>query len=108
MFTVSTLCFSGNFNLTLVWLNLCLGNTSRIVFAFKNKVKFLSLDPHQNGIFSNIKIFAQFHTLSLVLDQLIRLLFYTQLLDRNNQRFKICCLILLEFVIANSTEFSPR
>ncbi len=102
MSTVSTLCFSGNFNLTLLWLNLCLGNASRIVFAFKNKVKSLFLDPHRNGIFSNIKIFAQFHTLILVFEQLIRLSFYTQMLDRDNQRLKICCLILLEFVIDNS------
>ncbi|CAD5967977.1 hypothetical protein PA905_34510 [Planktothrix agardhii CCAP 1459/11A] len=85
--TVSTLCFSGNFNLTLVWLNLYLGNTSRIVFAIKNEVKSL-LYQHQNGIFSEIKSFAQFYNIVLVFYRLIILSCFSQPLDQNDQRLK--------------------
>jgi hypothetical protein len=106
--TVSTLCFSGNFNLTLVWLNSRLGNASRIIVAVKNEVKSLLLNQHQKGIFSKIKNSAQFHALILVFYRLIRLSYYFQPLDRNNQRFKICCPILLKVAIANSTDFSPK
>jgi hypothetical protein len=85
--TVSTLCLSGNFNLTLVGLNLCLGNASRMVFAIKNEVKSL-LYQHQKGIFSEIKNFAQFYTTILVFYRLIILSCFSQPLDQNDQGLK--------------------
>ena len=85
---VSTLCFSGHFNLTLVWLGLYLGNASRIVFAIKNEVKSLLFHQHQNGIFSEIKSFAQFYTIILVFYRLITLLCFSQPLDQNDQGLK--------------------
>ncbi|OIP71750.1 MAG: hypothetical protein AUK43_05270 [Oscillatoriales cyanobacterium CG2_30_40_61] len=101
---VSTLCFSGYFNLTLVWLELCLGNASRIIFSIKNQVKSLLFNQHQKGIFWEIKSFAQFYTIVLVFYRLIRLSCFSRSLDQNDQGLRFS---VWEIAIANYIDFSP-
>ncbi|VXD21197.1 conserved hypothetical protein [Planktothrix serta PCC 8927] len=113
-----TLCFSVNFNLTLVLLNLSLENNFKLTQTIKNYVRFLLLDQQKKGIFENFKSFISFHPKILVFDlsnyKIIRALDLenssrnSKRLDQNFQRFKIGYQILLKVAIAHFKDLSQN
>jgi hypothetical protein len=115
---ILTLCFSVNFNSTLVLLNLSLENDFKLTQTIKNHVRFFLFDQQKKGIFENFKSFTSFHPKILVFDlsnyRIIRALHLenssrnAKLLDPNFQRFKIGYPVLLKVAIAHFTGLSQN